>query len=136
MTHLRRRMQEDLRLRNFSERTIRHYTHTVAEVTKYFHSSPDQLGPEHIREYQAHLLHKKKLKPNTVVGQVAALRFFFARTLKRRFPPDSIPYPKYTHDRVPRILSPEEVAQLIDAASNLQARAILMLLYSTGIRRS
>lgn len=49
MTHLRQRMQEDLRLRNFSERTVRHYTHTVAEFAKYFHRSPDQLGLEHIR---------------------------------------------------------------------------------------
>ncbi len=64
------------------------------------------------------------------------LRFFFVRTLKRRFPPDSIPYPRYTHHRVPQVLSPEEVARLIDAASNLQARAILMTLYSTGVRRS
>jgi integrase/recombinase XerD len=66
----------------------------------------------------------------------AGLRFFFVRTLKRRFPPDSIPYPKYSKHRVPRVLSPEEVAQLIDAASNLQARTILMVLYSTGMRRS
>ena len=97
---------------------------------------PDQLGPEQIREWQAHLLHERKLAPGTVVAQVAGLRFFFVRTLKRRFPPDSIPYPKYTHHRVPSVLSPEEVAQLIDAASNLQARAILMTLYSTGVRRS
>jgi hypothetical protein len=46
MTHLRQRMQEDLRLRNFSERTVRHYTHTVAEFAKYFRKSPDQQGPE------------------------------------------------------------------------------------------
>jgi site-specific recombinase XerC len=134
--HLRKVMLEELQRRNFSQATIRAYIGAVERFARFFGKPPDQLGPEHIREYQAHLLHKKKLKPNTVVGQVAALRFFFARTLKRRFPPDSIPYPKYTHDRVPRILSPEEVAQLIDAASNLQARAILMLLYSTGIRRS
>jgi integrase/recombinase XerD len=51
MTHLRQRMQEDLRLRNFSERTVRHYTHTVAEFAKYFHKSPDQLGPEHVRTF-------------------------------------------------------------------------------------
>ena len=47
MSHLRQRIQEDLRLRKFSERTIRHYTHTVAEFARYFHRSPDQLGPEH-----------------------------------------------------------------------------------------
>jgi integrase/recombinase XerD len=129
-------MLEELQRRNFSQATIRAYIGAVERFARFFGKPPDQLGPEHIREYQAHLLHKKKLKPNTVVGQVAALRFFFVRTLKRRFPPDSIPYPKYTHDRVPRILSPEEVAQLIDAAGNLQARAILMLLYSTGVRRS
>lgn len=72
----------------------------------------------------------------TVVTQVSALRFFFVRTLKRRFPPDSIPYPKHTKRRMPNVLSPEEVTRLIEAAGNLQARAILMLLYSTGVRRS
>jgi site-specific recombinase XerD len=76
------------------------------------------------------------LAVGTVVAQTAGLRFFFVRTLKRRFPPDSIPYPKYTHQRTPRVLSPDEVARLIEAAGNLQARAILMALYSTGMRRS
>ena len=70
------------------------------------------------------------------MNRVAALGFFFRRVLKRRFPPDSIPYPNYTHHRVPKILSLEEVTRLIDAAGNLQARAILMTLYSTGMRRS
>ncbi len=56
--------------------------------------------------------------------------------MKRRFPPDSIPYPNYSHHRTPRVLSPEEVARLIDAAGNLQARTILMTLYSTGMRRT
>jgi integrase/recombinase XerD len=115
---------------------IRAYIGAVERFARFFGKPPDQLGPEHIRQYQANLLHKRKLKPDTVVGQVAALGFFFVRTLKRRFPPDSIPYPKYTHHRVPRMLSPEEVAQLIEGANNPQARAILMLLYSTGIRRS
>ena len=136
VTHLRKVMLEELQRRNFSQATIRAYIGAVERFARFFGKSPDRLGPDHIRQYQAHLLHRRKLKAETVVGQVAALRFFFVRTLKRRFPPDSIPYPKYTSHRIPKVISPEEVAQLIDAASNLQARAILMLLYSTGIRRS
>ncbi len=69
MTHLRQRMQEDLRLRNFSERTIRHYTHTVAEFAKYFHTSPDQLGPEHVRTWLLYLLNERKLAWGTIQGR-------------------------------------------------------------------
>ena len=129
-------MLEELQRRNFSSETIRGYISAVERFARYFGKPPNQLGPEHIREYQAYLLHKRKLAVGTVVTQTAGLRFFFVRTLKRRFPPDSIPYPKYTKRRIPKVLSPDEVAQLIAAASNLQARAILMLLYSTGVRRS
>ena len=136
MTHLRKVMLEELQRRNFSSDTIRAYIVPVQRFARYFGKPPDQLGPEHIRQWQAHLLHERKLSVGTVVAQVAGLRFFFVRTLKWRFPSDSIPYPRYTHHRVPQVLSPEEVARLIDAASNLQARAILMTLYSTGVRRS
>ena len=61
MTHLRQRMQEDLRLRNFSERTIRRYTEIVAEFARYFHKSPDQLGSEHVRTFLLYLLNERKL---------------------------------------------------------------------------
>ena len=136
MTHLRKVMLEELQRRNFSSATIRGYLGAVERFSRYFGKPPDQLGPDHIRQYQAHLLHQRKLAVGTVVNQVAALRFFFRRVLKRRLTPDSIPYPKYSHHRTPRVLSPDEVARLIEAAGNLQARAILMALYSTGMRRS
>jgi site-specific recombinase XerD len=129
-------MLEELQRRNFSSETIREYIGAVERFARHFAKPPDQLGPDHIRQYQAHLLHERKLAVGTVVAQTAGLRFFFVRTLKRRFPPDSIPYPKYTHHRTPRVLSPDEVARLIEAAGNLQARVILMALYSTGMRRS
>ena len=61
MTHLRERMQEDFRLRNFSERTIRRYTHTVVEFARYFYKSPDQLGSEHLRAFLQYLLNERKL---------------------------------------------------------------------------
>ena len=136
MTRLRKLMLEELQRRNFSSETIRGYLGTVERFAKYFGKPPDQLGPDHIRQWQAHLLHERKLAVGTVVNHVAALRFFFRRVLKRRLPIDSIPYPKYTHHRTPRVLSPDEVARLIDAAATLQSRVILMALYSTGMRRT
>jgi hypothetical protein len=76
-------MQEDLRLRNFSERTVRHYTHTVAEFAKYFHRSPEQLGPEHVRTYLLFLLNERKLAWGTIQGARSALKFLYTRTLKQ-----------------------------------------------------
>lgn len=136
MTRLRRLMLEELQRRNFSSETIRGYLGTVERFAKYFGKRPDRLGPDHIRQWQAHLLHERKLAVGTVVNHVAALRFFFRRALRRRLPMDSIPYPKYSHHRTPRVLSPDEVGRLIEAAGNLQRRAILMALYSTGMRRT
>ncbi len=136
MTRLRKVMLEELQRRNFSSETVRGYIGAVERFARFFGKPPDRLGPDHIRQWQAHLLHERKLAVGTVVNHVAALRFFFRRVLKRRLPTDSIPYPKHTHHRTPRVLSPDEVARLIEAAGNLQARTILMALYSTGMRRS
>ena len=136
MTRLRKLMLEELQRRNFSSETIRGYLGTVERFANFFSKPPDRLGPDHIRHWQAYLLHERGLAVGTVVNHVAALRFFFRRVLKRRLPMDSIPYPKYTHHRTPRVLSPDEVARLIEAAGTLQARVILMALYSTGMRRS
>jgi integrase/recombinase XerD len=117
VTRLREVMLEELQRRNLSEATIRAYIGTVERFSRFYSKPPDRLGPDHIRLNQGHLLHDPKLKAETVVGQVAALRFFSVRALKLRFPPDSIPYPKYTSHRIPKVISPEEVAQLIDAAA-------------------
>ena len=70
--------------RNFSSETIRGYLGTVERFAKYFGKPPHRLGPDHIREWQAHLLHERKLAVGTVVNHLAALRFFFRRVLKRR----------------------------------------------------
>ena len=94
-----------------------------------------ELGPDELRSYQAYLLTERKLAVGSVVARVAALRFFFVRTLKRREFREELPYPK-DRRRLPTVLSLDEVARLIDAAGNLMQRALLMTLYGTGMRRA
>src|SRR5215469_15477634 len=81
VTHLRKKMLEELQRRNYSQLTTKAYLCTVAEFAQYFHRSPDQLGPEHIREFQAHLFSARKLSGNSVAQRTAALRFFFVKTV-------------------------------------------------------
>src|SRR5438132_9017157 len=128
-------MLEELRRRNFADSTIRSYLHAVEHFSRYFHRRPDQLGPEHIREYQAALFTKLKFNPNTVTLRLAALRFFYIQVLKRGWSIAETPYPKNIL-RLPQVLSQEEVARLIDVAKFPFHRILLMTLYATGARRA
>jgi site-specific recombinase XerD len=128
-------MLEELQRRNYAQTTVRAYVRIVQEFANHFHQSPDQLGPQHLRQYQAYLFQEKKLDAGTVQQHVAALRFFYIKTLKRRYLLEDIPRHKRRR-KLPEVLSPEEVVRLIDSASNLFHRAMLMTLYSTGVRRA
>jgi len=128
-------MLEELRHRNFATTTIESYIHGVEHFSQYFHRPPDQLGPEHIRQYQAMLFTELKLSPNTVIVRLAALRFFYIHVLKRNWSIAETPYPKKVL-HLPQVLSQEEVARLIDAAEFPFHRILLMTLYATGARRA
>jgi site-specific recombinase XerD len=135
MTQLREKMLEELQRRNYSDRTAKTYVRIIRDFAKHFRQSPDKLGPEQIRQYQAYLFHTKKLSASTVSQYVSALRFFFVKTLRRHFLTEYIPFPK-SPKRLPVVLDPEEVTRLINSARNLFHRTILMTLYSTAVRRS
>jgi len=135
MTRLRKMMLEELQRRNYSEITTRKYLQYVTAFARHFGKSPDQLGPNELRSYQAYLLQERKVTPGTAVNCVAALRFFFVKTLKRHQFREFLPYPK-DRRRLPTVLSQEEVACLINAAGTLFRRTLLMTLYGTGMRRS
>jgi integrase/recombinase XerD len=135
VTHLRKMMLEELERRNYSAATTRRYLRFVERFAQHFGKSPDKLGPDHLRSYQAYLLRELKLCPGSVENHVAALRFFYVRTLRRHEFREFLPYPKSPR-KLPNILSQEEVARLIDAGSSLFQRTLLMVLYGTGMRRS
>jgi integrase/recombinase XerD len=135
VTRLRKIMLEELQRRNYSAITTRNYLRVVADFAKHFGKSPDKLGLNELRTYQAYLLRERKLTPGTVVNQVAALRFFFVKTLKRHQFRDFLPYPQHRR-RLPTVLSREEVSRLINAAGTLFRRTLLMTLYGTGMRRT
>jgi integrase/recombinase XerD len=134
VTRLRTMMLEELQRRNYSQNTARAYIRVVRELAAHFHQPPDRLGPEHMRLFQAHLFQKRKLNARTVMQYSAGLRFFFVKTLKRHYMLESIPLPKEPRT-LPTVLSQGEVTKLIESASNLMHRAILMTLYATGMRR-
>jgi integrase/recombinase XerD len=135
VTQLRKMMLEELQRRNYSQTTVNGYLKIVEAFAHYFHRSPDQPGPEQIRAYQVYLLTGRKLNARTVGHHTAALRFFFCKTLKRAYPIEEVPYPKAPR-RLPTILTREEAIRLIDSASNLFHRALLMTAYPTGMRRA
>ena len=135
MTQLRQRMLEELQRRNYASGTIRLYLRHVAEFAQHFHRPPDQLGAEHIRQYQLFLIQEKKLAWSSYNQIMAALRFFYAKVLQRAFLLSDIPFPRKVQ-QLPLILSQEEVTRILTAPPHLKSRALLMTIYAAGLRRS
>jgi site-specific recombinase XerD len=133
MAGLGQMMLEELQRRNYSPGSIRCYLRAVADFAPYFHRSPDPLRPQHIREYQAYLFRERKLDASSVTQKLAALRFFFIKTLKKPWSVAETPYPKQVR-RLPLVLSQEEVIRRINSARNPLDRVLLMTLYATGAR--
>src|SRR5207253_157564 len=93
VTHLRKMMLEELQRRNYAQHTTRSYIRTVEDFARRFNCPPDRLGPRHIREFQAELFQKRKLSPGTVAVRLAALRFFYIKTLKKGWSIAETPFP-------------------------------------------
>ena len=136
MTPLRQRMIEDMQVRNLALNTQRSYLEQVSRFSRHFNKSPEQLGPADIRAYQVYLTNERKLAPSSIVIAVAALRFVYKVSLKRNWQfEEVIPAPKLPQ-KLPVVLSPEEVMRFLGCINSAKHRAILTTCYAAGLRIS
>jgi integrase/recombinase XerD len=132
MTPLRQRMLEDMRIRNFTPRTQETYISQVSKFAKHFNRSPEKLGAQEIREYQLYLI-SQKVSWSLFNQAVCALRFLYLKTLKMDIGIEEIPFPKQPK-KLPEVLSPTEVATLLQNVSDYRNQVALTTIYSCGLR--
>jgi len=136
MTPLRRRMLEDMQIRNFSKNTQKSYLQQVSLFARHFRRSPEGLGPENIRTYQVYLTNEKKLAPGSILIATSALRFLYTVTMKRPWDVEEVlPMPKKPQT-LPVILSPEEVLHFLSCVPRRKSRVALTVCYAAGLRVS
>ena len=135
MGKLRKQMEADMALRGLAYRTLQSYIESVAKCAKFYHRSPDQITEPECQSYLLHLLQERKLAHSSCNVVASALQFFYRVTLKRRETEFCLPRQKVPQ-RLPQILSREEVAALFEHTSNLKHRAFLMTTYGAGLRLS
>jgi site-specific recombinase XerD len=136
MTPLRRRMIEDMRIRNLSPHTQRAYVEQVSRFARHFGRPPELLGQDEIRSWQIYLVEERRLAASSISVAVAALRFVYAVTLKKPWiVEDDIPTSRQPK-KLPVVPSPEEVARFLAAVGSPKHRMILTVCYATGLRIS
>jgi site-specific recombinase XerD len=129
-------MTEDMRVRNLSSHTQATYVQQVSLFARHFNKSPEILGPEEIRSYQVYLTNERKLAPSSIIIAVAALRFLYKITLRKDWSLEEIiPTPKQPQ-KLPKVLSPEEVLQFLGCVRSIKHRTILTTCYAAGLRVS
>jgi integrase/recombinase XerD len=134
MSPLRRRMIEDMTIRNLSPATQRSYVHAVSKFSRYFGRSPDRLGLEDVRAFQVHLVSMGVSWP-ALNQTVCALRFFYGVTLGQGEIPERIAYAREPR-KLPVVLNADEVVRFLEAVPGLKTRVALTTAYAAGLRAS
>ena len=135
MTTLRMRMDNDMLVRGFAERTRETYLAAVARLARHYHRSPDTLSPPEVQASLVHMLREEHLAWSTCNIAVHAFRFLAHTTLGRPAPAFTIPAAKQPQT-LPEILSPAEVRRLLEHTGNRKQRAVLATTYAAGLRVS
>lgn len=135
MSEMRRRMEEELNLRGCSPRTRKTYVTWVRRFAEYYHRSPDRLGKKEVRAFLVYLLEERRLSRSSVIQALCAIKFFYVQVLQRPFELEDLTIPKKKRT-LPLVLSEPEVRRLLEAAETLRDQALMMTLYSSGLRLS
>lgn len=134
MTSVRERMQEDLKLKNYSAKTVTAYLDGVRHFAHFHWRSPAEMGEREVRDFLLDLALRQK-SPSVLKMHVASLKFLYATTLRRPEEVAWLPWPKVPR-RLPVILSTEEVGALLSAVEPLMHKAVIMTAYGAGLRIS
>jgi len=135
MGELRDRMVRDMDVRNFSGRTVEAYVAGVKGLAKYYRRSPDQLSDDEVQRYLLHLREERQLSSSSCNQIRCALKFFYEVTVRRPQPSLTVP-PMRQAQKLPEILSREEVERIVAATRTLRERVLLMATYGGGLRVS
>ena len=136
MTSLRQRMTEDMQVRNLALNTQASYLRQVSLFARYFNKSPEALGPEDIRAYQVYLTNEKDLSTSSILVAVSALRFLYNVSLKKKWNLDDVIPTAKKPEKLPVVMSPEEVLHFLACVSSILHRTILTVCYAAGLRIS
>ena len=134
MSPLRRRMIEDMTIRNFGPKTQHDYVRSVRNLTVFLGRSPDTASNEDVRRFQLHLA-SDGISAASMNSTVSGLRFFFRVTLGRSNIASHLPFVRQPH-KLPIVLSPEEVSRFLEAAPGLKYKAAFSVAYGAGLRAS
>lgn len=133
-TRLRDRMIAEMEVRGLNEATKKQYLDDMAKFIEFYgNKPPSKLGVEDIKAYQLYLIKEKELAPNSINKQLSGIRFFYRVVLRRHWYADALPRVKAPRN-LPVVLSEEEVAAMIDSTHKVFWKAVIMTLYSSGIR--
>ena len=133
MGEMRDRLEKELKLRGYSPKTLRAYVYAVHNFVRYHKRPAEQMGAPEARAYVLHLIEDKQAASATANQAVCALRFFYTQVLRRPFDLKDLPFGKRRRT-LPSVLTEKEVLALLDAEKNVKYRAVLMTLYSGGLR--
>ena len=134
-THIMEAVKKELNLRGYSQKTRKAYLHHIGRYTRYFTKDPKDLDEEHIKDYILHLIDKEKVSRSYHNQAVSAIKFLYDRVLGVPRTVDGLPRPRKER-KLPVVLSCKDVMRIFESLENVKHKAILMLIYSAGLRVS